>query len=78
MPVELSHSRCDHMLGYCREMARTASSYAAYSEMLRNEKGRRKGTETVQRDKSLDGSRGKAPGIFNVLLYYVPWHPPNN
>jgi len=28
--------------------------------MLQTEKGRRKGTESAQRDKPLDGSRGKA------------------
>jgi len=56
------------MLGYCREMAQTAGSYAAHSEMLWTEKGRRKGTESVQRDKPLDGSRGEAPSICNVLL----------
>ena len=33
--------------------------------MLRTEKGRRKGTERAQRDKPLDGSRGKAPSQDN-------------
>jgi len=72
-PVELSHSRCDHLLiGYRREMARTAGSYAAHSEMLRTEEGRRKGTDSAQRNKPLDGFRGEAPIISkfaNVRLF---------
>ena len=52
--------------------------------MLRTEKGRKKGTESTQRDKPLDGSRGEAPssnershrrgiftGKFNVTLECV-------
>ena len=33
--------------------------------MLRTEKGRKKGTESTQRDKALDGSRGEARGNYN-------------
>jgi len=40
------------MLGYRGETAWTAGSYAAHSEMLRTEKGR-KGTESAQRDNPL-------------------------
>jgi len=45
----------DHKLTY--KLA-TAGSYAAHSEMLQTEKGRRMRTESAQRDKPLDGSRG--------------------
>jgi len=48
------------MLGYSRETPRTAGSYAAHSEMLRTEKGRKKGTESAQRDNPPDGSKGEA------------------
>ena len=40
-----------------------AGSYAAHSEMLRTEKGRRKGTESAQRDKPIDGSRREDPSM---------------
>jgi len=33
------------MLSYRRETVRTAGSYAAHSEMLQTERGKRKGTE---------------------------------
>jgi len=52
------------MLGYRRETAQTAGTYAAHSEMLRTENGRRKGTESAQRDKPLDGSRSEAPSYM--------------
>jgi len=60
-PVELSHSHCDHVRGYHRETARMAGSYAMHSEMLQTENWRRKGTESMQCNKPLNGSRGKAP-----------------
>ena len=31
-------------------------------------KGRRNGTESAQRDKPLDGSRGKAPSYYNAVV----------
>jgi len=43
----------------------TAGSYAAHSEMLRTEKGRRKGTDSAQRDKP----RGEAPNILNPQCF---------
>jgi len=41
--------------------------------MLRTDKGRRKGTESTQRDKFLDGSRGKAPSkkYKKYLIAYI-------
>jgi len=48
----------------CYELA-MAGSYAAHSEMLRTENGMRKGTETAQRDKPLNGSRGEAPIVHD-------------
>ena len=47
----------------CYKLAK-AGSYAAHSEMLRTEKGRRKGTESAQRDKPLGGFRCKAPSMY--------------
>jgi len=44
----------------------TAGSCATHSEMLRTEKARRKGTESAQRDKPLDWSRGEAPSTTNI------------
>jgi len=49
------------MAGQTTHKLATTGSYAAHSEMLRTEKGRRKGTESTQYDKPLDGSRDKAP-----------------
>jgi len=49
---------------YRRETARMAGSYAAHSETLRTENGRRKGTESAQRDKPLDGYSGEAPSSY--------------
>jgi len=49
----------------------TASSYAAHSEMLRIGKGRRKGTESAQRDKPLDRSRGEAASSLDALACSV-------
>ena len=37
--------------------------------MLPTEKGRRKGTESAQRDKPLDGSRGEASSFY--YFYYL-------
>jgi len=39
--------------------------------MVQTEKGRKKGTESAQRDKPLDGSRGEAPSINSWLLLFV-------
>jgi len=44
----------------------TAGSYAAHSEILRTEKGMRKGTDSAQRDKPLDESRGEVPSHYNA------------
>jgi len=50
-----------------------AGSYAVHSGMLRTEKGRRKGTESVQRDKPLDRSRGKAPSLVYMSVLSAEW-----
>jgi len=52
-------------------LAAAAGSYAAHSEMLRTEKGRRKETESAQRDKPLDGSRVEAPSELNISKIYT-------
>jgi len=51
---------------------------SAHSEMLRTEKGTRKETESAQRDKPLEGSRGEAPvvqcylwGVMQQRAYQV-------
>ena len=48
----------------------TAGSYAARSEMLRTEKGRRKGTESAQRDKPLDGLTKGQKHFIRALKAY--------
>ena len=49
----------------------TTGSYAVHSEILRTEKGRRKGTEGTQRDKPLNGSRGKAPSVCKFAMFWT-------
>ena len=52
----------------------SAGSYAAHSEMLRTEKGRRKGTKSAQCNKLLDGSRGEAlvmVALWNRADHYI-------
>ena len=64
----LSYSKVDDADRPSRSAALVAAagSYAAHSEMLRTEKGRRKGTESAQRDKPLDGSRAKPLVTYNM------------
>jgi len=47
-----------------------AGSYATYSEMLRNEKGRRKRRDSTQRDMPPNGSKGEAPSIYYTHSKY--------
>jgi len=55
-------AECEWWPQTTRKLA-TTGSYAAHSEMLRTEKGRRKGTESAERDKAVDWSKGEAPSI---------------
>jgi len=50
----------------------TAGSYAAHNEMLWTEKGKRKGTESTQRDNPLHGSRAK-PVVTLMWVITVAW-----